>query len=396
MDTTAQQPKRGIFVLAGFFGMFFLGILYAWSIIKVPISQQFSWTPKQMALVYSLSMCFFCAGSIFCAIVRKKLAPRQLLLIAAVLCLLGFGSTALQQGSYVLLCAGYGAAFGAGVGIAYNTLITVVTGWFPEKRGTVSGLLMMGFGFSTLILGRGLAAAFKSGMGWHKPLLTVAVVLFLVLVACALVLKRPNPPKKAGAANVESEGYTFKETMKRPSYWIFYLYGLAGTAIGSTVIGFARDLALNLGAEEAMAATLVGLLSIFNGGGRILCGFGYDKLGRRMTMFIATIITMLTPILMIFALQHGILALGVISLCLTGIAYGSVPTITSVFVLDVYGQKDFALNYSIANTKLLISSFAATIAGSLYESTGSFIAPFYMLTGLSVLTLILFFMLKKP
>jgi OFA family oxalate/formate antiporter-like MFS transporter len=64
--------------------------------------------------------------------------------------------------------------------------------------------------------------------------------------------------------------------------------------------------------------------------------------------------------------------------------------------MDFYGRKNFAANFSIANTILIPASFSATLSGYLLESSGSYVLPFIVLTGLAVASLLLNFTIRKP
>jgi OFA family oxalate/formate antiporter-like MFS transporter len=90
------------------------------------------------------------------------------------------------------------------------------------------------------------------------------------------------------------------------------------------------------------------------------------------------------------------LPLCIIGLCLTGISYGSCPTVTSAFSASFYGQKHFSTNYSITNFNLIIASFIATFSNSLLASSGGYVTPFIMLLVLSVAALGLNLTIKKP
>jgi len=90
------------------------------------------------------------------------------------------------------------------------------------------------------------------------------------------------------------------------------------------------------------------------------------------------------------------LPLCIIGLCLTGLSYGSCPTLTSAFTSSFYGQKYFSVNYSITNFNLIGATFIAMGANSLLISTGEYIAPFAMLLTLSVIALVLNLTVKKP
>jgi OFA family oxalate/formate antiporter-like MFS transporter len=190
--------------------------------------------------------------------------------------------------------------------------------------------------------------------------------------------------------------YTTIQMLRRFSFWKFFMYSITLAAVGSTVISFARDLALSIGATDALATTLVGVLSVFNGLGRIFSGILFDKKGCRFTMTTANTITIAASAVILTAVLTNSIILGIAGLCLAGISYGSSPTINSAFTSLFYGSKNFSTNFSVVNTILIPASFTATIAGSLVTSTGSYAAPFILLIALSVISLFLNLSIRQP
>ena len=184
--------------------------------------------------------------------------------------------------------------------------------------------------------------------------------------------------------------------LKSFTFWRAFAFMALITAVGNSVISFARDLVISVDATPALATTLVGVLAVFNGVGRILTGAVYDSLGRRTTMLASNILTIFAAGLTLVAVQVNSLSLCIIGLCLTGISYGSCPTMTSAFTASFYGAKYFPTNYSLTNFNLIIASFIATFSNSLLIATGSYVAPFTMLLLLSVGALALNFTIKKP
>ena len=406
-ENASDISKRWFYLVVSAIGLLFVGLIYGWSILKVPLKESFGWDGSALALTYTISMSFFCLGSLLAGLVSKKVSPRLLLIISAILLVSGYGVTANLSGeSITALYFSYGLAAAFGIGIAYNTLLSIGNSWFPDKKGTSSGVLMMAFGLSTMVLGKTASRLFDvPSMGWRKTFMLLGIVMAVVVVICGLILHYPSPgtefpkPQKAKRKNTEefeTRDYSAAEVIRRPAFWMFYVYGTFNASVGSVVISFANELSQHLGATVAFAATLVGVLSVFNGVGRILSGLCFDWFGRRKTMLLANTITLAATLIMLCALQLHSLPLGILSLGLTGISYGSNPTISSAFISTFYGMKDFSLNYSIGNTKLLISSFGATIAGSLLERTGSYTAPFLLLTVFAVIAFILNFMIRKP
>ena len=190
--------------------------------------------------------------------------------------------------------------------------------------------------------------------------------------------------------------YTPSEMVRRFAFWRAFIALVCLTAVGSSVISFARDLALSVGAEAALATTLVGVLAVCNGLGRIITGAVFDSMGRRFTMIGAGILTICAAAVTLVAVSVHSLPLCIVGLCLTGLSYGTSPTVASAFTSAFYGQKHFATNLSICNFNLMVASFIATACSTLQKSSGGYTTPFILLLSLAVVALILNISIKKP
>ncbi len=406
---TIKNPlkARSLYLVTGVFAMLFSGVLYAWSILKIPFKEVFQWNDSSLALNFTLTMCFFCLGAFFGSIICKRIGVKLTLIIAGVLVGLGFGLTAfLNSEMLFMLYIGYALLAGTGIGISYNIIVSTVCAWFPDKKGFCSGCLMMGFGISTLLLGNVISILFESpAFGFSKTYLVLGIVIALVLIASSLILKAPEkdtilPAPKAKKVtkkeSFETRDYTTYEMLKSFTFWRAFVCMAFITAVGNSVISFARDLVLSVDATPALATTLVGVLAVFNGIGRVVTGAAYDALGRKTTMICANILTIVAAGVTLVSVMCNSLILCIVGLCLTGISYGSCPTVTSAFSASFYGQKYFSTNYSIINFNLIFASFIATFANTLLINSGSYTAPFVMLLTLAVVALGLNFSIKKP
>lgn len=131
--------KRWLYLLMGVITMLFAGVLYAWSILKTPLGEDFGWTVNQLALNFTLTMCFFCLGGFFGSLAAKKLGARTVICTGAVMAGAGFTLTSRLDGSsVVLMYLSYGLLAGYGIGSAYVVLVSAVSGWFPDKKGLCS------------------------------------------------------------------------------------------------------------------------------------------------------------------------------------------------------------------------------------------------------------------
>ena len=395
---------RWAYLVLGVLALLFAGVIYAWSILKTPLSETFRWTASQLALNFTLTMCFFCIGGFVGGLLSKKLGSRWMLIIAAALSGLGFVLASRLSGVVWMLYLCYGVLAGLGIGIAYNVIISTVSAWFPDKKGLCSGALMMGFGASALVIGK-LASALIDGPGWRTAYLAVGIALAVILIVTAFILRRPDPdlplpqPKQKaskGGETFEQADFSTVKMVRRLSFWLAFLCIVCLSAVGNTVISFAKDLALDVGATAALATTLVGVLSVCNGLGRIVIGALFDLLGRKKTMLLANVLTILAAGVTLAAVLTKSLPLCIAGLCLTGFSYGAGPTISSAFISAFYGAKYFPLNFSVMNFNLMGASFVATAASGLLESTGGYVGPFILLLALSVVSLVLNLCIKKP
>ncbi|MDD6161079.1 MAG: MFS transporter, partial [Oscillospiraceae bacterium] len=161
-------------------------------------------------------------------------------------------------------------------------------------------------------------------------------------------------------------------------------------------ISFAKDLALAVNATESLAVTLVGVLSVCNGLGRIITGAVFDIIGRRKTMLCSNILTIAAAAVTLVSVFIGSLPLCIVGLCLTGMSYGSCPTVTSAFTSAFYGMKNFPTNMAFMTFNLMGGSLIASVSSSLRTSFGGFVAPFIMLLALTVVALILNLNIRRP
>ena len=407
MTTQNNLKKRWFYLATGVFAMLFSGVLYAWSILKIPFNDVFGWDASVLSLNFTLTMCFFCLGAFFGSLICKKIGPKFTLMIAGILVGAGFISTGMLSASIpYLLYVTYAFLAGTGIGICYNVVVSTVCSWFPDKKGFCSGCLMMGFGISTLMLGNVISVLFENpAFGWSKTYIILGILLAAVLIIAGSILRLPTADiqfpaaktkKSVGKEAFEVRDYSTAEMLKSFTFWRAFIFMAFITAVGNSVISFARDLVISVDAAPALATTLVGVLSVCNGIGRIMTGAVYDALGRRTTMIAANILTIVAAGITLLSVQMHSLPVCIIGLCLTGLSYGSCPTLTSAFTATFYGQKYFSVNYSLTNFNLIVAAFIANFSNSLLASSGGYSSPFVMLLILAVCALGLNLTVRKP
>lgn len=403
---TNSIKRRWLYLIIAVVAMLFAGIIYAWSILKGPLAGDFGWTVTQLSVNFTIMMCTFCIGGVLGGLLAKRIGTKVTILLGGVLGAAGFIlSSAISGNSIVLLYLFYGVLAGLGIGIAYNTVISTVNAWFPDKKGTSSGIMLMAFGASTLLLGSLAETMFRlPEVGWRKTLLFIGIALGTVLAVSAFIVKKPkeNTPLPETKDNnrrresIETKDLPTLMMVKRPAFWMAFVSIMFLASAGNSVISFAKDLAVSVGIEAAAATFFVGMFSVCNGLGRIIFGILFDFLGCRKGMLISAALTILATGMILGSVLLSSVALCAIGLCLAGLSYGSCPTSVTTFVSVFYGTKNFATNFSVLNFNLIGTSFIATFSNVLMNNTGGYSMTFVFLMVLAIVALVLNILIRRP
>ena len=395
-----NNTKRYLYLIVGTVALLFAGTVYAWSILKVPLAQNFGWTVPQLTVNFTLTMSFFCLGGILGSLLNKKIGLRNTLIISAVLSGAGFIFTSFLSGnSIAMLYIFYGIICGLGIGVAYNNIISTVNQWFLDKKGFSSGILLMGYGASSLVIGTIAAKTIAAAnFGWRNTYLSIGIALFIVLFACAMILKTrvfDTVNKTTDTTILQVKDYTLAEMLKSLSFWKALAVITFLAACGNTVISIAKDISLASGLTETLAVTMVGILSVCNGLGRIICGLIFDKFGCKKTMIYADVLTIIAGVVILTAVINSSVILCIAGLCIVGLSFGCCPTISAAFIADFFGKKNYNLNYSVFNLNLLIASLIASIESYLLAVSGGYVVPFIVLISLAIVALAITLSIKK-
>lgn len=99
---------------------------------------------------------------------------------------------------------------------------------------------------------------------------------------------------------------------------------------------------------------------------------------------------------MILALNTGNFLFIILGFIVGGFAYGGVTPTNSAIISDFFGRTNYPMNFSLINTNLIIASFASTIAGKLYDASGSYMTTIFMMIGVTVVGFLVFLGIRRP
>ena len=355
------KKKRVVYLTLSTISLLFLGLIYAFSMFAAPMCQTFGLEKPAVGLTFNIMMIMFCIGAVIGSQIEKHVGVKITIIIAAIMFAVGFIGTALfANGNVMMLYIFYGVICGAGVGIGYNSVIATTNVWFPDKVGFSSGVLMMGFGLSSLIFGT-IAVNVAKSIGLVSTFIGLGIISAIIIVIEGIIIQRPPanivelmaPEKAAGTGYDPADE---DSALKTPLFYVYWVWAIIVIAIGLATIGNAASDAQLVGWDAGFASLLVGLVSALNGVGRVIIGMIYDKTNVKVTMIIDGIVAIAACACIMGAFTMNIPVLYVVGAFCCGFCYGGVPVVASAFGRQRFGAKNYPLNLSLCNFAIVFAS----------------------------------------
>ena len=419
-----KSLPRSVYAVMGVVVLLFAGLVYAWTTFSKPLVNL--WSQDLLTWTSTIVMVAFCLGGFFGGQMQKKgFSVKLNLIIAAVLMVAGFviaGLAGNATGSIIIIYLGFGLLGGLGAGLAYNAVLSAVSGWFPDKQGLISGILLMGFGISAFLMGLLYAANVdqmdgKGGIPWYICFLAIGIGCFVFIVLGALVVKKPGidfvapaPKERKKKKNTTApyEELPPSQMVKRTSFWLMFVWAILVSVAGLAVMFLGTPIATAavpaLNDNASLLAIIVGLISIFNGIGRIIFGGMFDKIGYKATLVTVCVMFMISMGIIILALVTGSQLILIIAYIVTGLSYGGVTPSSSAFVNKFYGARNYGQNLPLITMNLLIASFGTKLvqavqgglmAGGMSNS-GAYIIVLAGVAAICLIAGIIALLIKKP
>jgi OFA family oxalate/formate antiporter-like MFS transporter len=382
-----------------------IGGVYAYSVYKLPLTETMGWSMTQVTIAFTIMMALGgSSAALFGKFVEKK-GPRKSALVAAVLFGLGQAGSglAVQMDSVVLYWLTYGVLSGVGMGIGYISPVSTLMKWFPDRRGLATGMAVLGFGTGALITAPVAASLMQSvGISTTYYILGTGYLILMFLGASYIA-----PPKAGWMPEAMKQGIdtskkevkkdlrqvTAKEAVKTKHFWMLWSMKLINTSAGVMMISVASPMSQEVGGLSVVgAAALVGIMGIFNGGGRIGWAAASDYLGRHNVFIIFFVIQLVAFI----SLPHVTSVLVFQALILLVVScYGGGFSNLPAFAGDLFGTKEIgAIHGYLLTTWSLGGVCGPLLVNTILESTGSYIPVFYVFFGLIAVAFIISIVLR--
>ena len=359
-----------------------IGGAYAYSVYKNPITTQMGWSETNVTIAFTIMMGLAgFAAALFGSFVEKQ-GPRKSAMLAAILFGLGQAGAgvAIAIDSVVLYWCTYGLLSGLGMGIGYIAPVSTLVKWFPDRRGLATGMAVLGFGSGALITAP-VATNLIEAVGISSTYYILGISYFTLMLLGALYIA---PPKAEGALNVSKYGTAGKalaqmsarEAVRTKQFWMLWSMHLINVTAGLMMISVASPMAHEVvGLSVAGAATMVGLMGLFNGGGRLLWAAASDYIGRHnifVMFFIIQLVAFVTLPFTTNVLLFQVLIFLVVS-CYGG-GFSNLPA----FASDLFGTKQLGVIHGyLLTTWSLGGVFGPLIVSAIRNAANSYIPVFY-------------------
>ncbi len=330
--------KKVLILLAGVLAQACLGSIYAWSVIGNSLAEEFALAAWQTQTIYGLSIGVFAFGTIFTGRLLDRWGPRRLVLVSGGLFVMAYLAASFSGGSFPILVLALGILMGIAIAFGYVVPLSTAVAWFPEAKGTVTGLAVMGFGGGAIVVSWFLRELFARGWRILPSLRIMGIAGGVILIACSIIQAFPPTTRPAARRGSWSD---VASLVRSREYWILAASMFLATTGGLVLIGMVVEVATAY-RLASVAALALSLITLGNAAGRILWGAIIDKLGDRTIT--ASFAIMALSFLSVF-LAPGRPVLFLFGVVGTGLQFGASLVVFAAYVSKHHGPAAIARMY---------------------------------------------------
>lgn len=342
-----------------------IGQVYAFSVFNLPMTKLLGitdsapgdWKLTQLGWIFSLAILFLGISSATFGRWVEEGGPRRAMATAAICWAAGFLVAALgvYMHSLWVLYLGYGVLGGIALGIGYISPVSTLIKWFPDRPGMATGMAIMGFGGGALIaspLSVWLMKVFSTPthVGVMETFIVLGAVYFIFMMVGAAIVRVPAPgwkpvgyeaPAQATKLITSNDVYVY-DALKTPQFWLIWLILCLNVTAGIGVLGQASAMSQEMfpgRVTPVAAAGIVGLMSLFNMGGRFVWASTSDYIGRRNTYFVFMVLGFILYCTVPYTASIGSVAGFVLCFLIIISMYGGGFATVPAYLRDMFGTR---------------------------------------------------------
>ena len=342
-----------------------IGQAYAFSVFNLPMTKLLGisqstpadWKLTQLGWIFSIAIFFLGVSSAVFGRWVEEGGPRKAMFTAALCWAGGFFVSAI--GVYAhnlwLIYLGYGVLGGIALGIGYISPVSTLIKWFPDRPGMATGMAIMGFGGGAFIaspLSVWLMSKFNTAthVGVAETFIVLGVVYFFFMIVGSVIVRVPAPgwlpagyvaPTQSVGLITRNDVFVY-DALKTPQFWLIWWILCLNVTAGIGVLGQASAMSQEMfpgHITPVAAAGFVGLMSLFNMGGRFFWASTSDYIGRRNTYFVFMVLGFLLYCTVPYTGKVGSVAGFVLCFLIIISMYGGGFSTVPAYLRDMYGTR---------------------------------------------------------
>jgi MFS family permease len=333
------------------------------------------WRVSDLGWMFTLFFVFLGISAAILGGWLERVGPRKAAVVSALCWSGGLAVSAfgVRYHQLWLMWLGSGLIGGIGLGLGYISPVSTLIKWFPDRRGMATGMAIMGFGGGAMI-GSPLAVILMrnfqtpTSVGVWETFLAMGAIYFVFMLGGAFGYRVPPAnwrpegwtPAENNKSLITSRHVHVKDSYKTVSFWLIWLVLTLNVSAGIGVIGIASPMLQEIfggalvakpdlafaqvqadpqlkAAAAAVAAGFVGLLSLFNIGGRFFWASLSDAVGRKGTYAIFFLLGIALYAAAPTAARMGSIPLFVLCFCIILSMYGGGFSTVPAYLADIFG-----------------------------------------------------------
>lgn len=343
-SSLSKAPRSRVFVFtAAFLIIFSCAASSAFSVFAIPLQQATGASASQVAFTLTLYQFFMACFGVGSGYIMDRFGAKKLMYFGGLIFGLGWGLTAFAH-SLVFVYITVGLLAGAGNGLMYNPALLTALKWFPEKRGTISGLLLGAASLGPLVLAK--VGAFLCDRYAMNGFIPIGIAYLVICWGVGWLVENPpktDPEQTTTVSNAAD--YNPKQMLKSWQFWLLLLLFAIACTAGIMLIGSLSMIAqTQLKMTPLVAANMVMINTIANFCGRLITGRLTDKLGQTKTL---ALILCLTIVGLAGLRVASSVVVFTIFLILLGASFGGVLVVYPTLTGNVFGQTYAGTNYGL-------------------------------------------------
>lgn len=376
--------------------------IYTLGVFLMPMTTQFDWGRGEFSGASAVGAPVSAVAAIISGRLSDRYGPRPTVTVFGVVGAIGYlllsQVTSLWQ-LYLIM----GGLMPIGMSGCLVPVMSTISRWFNRRRATAIGIAMTGFGLGA-VMWPPIAQWLISSYGWQTAFVVLAAASLLVAVPAAQFMRHSpqrvgllphggDTPGEEARESSDGGGPSPREAIRTRHFWLWGPVLLSFFFCLDLVVTHIVAYALDSGIPTIAAAATLSIIAGISIIGRLSGGPVSDRIGLRKVAVGSLILVTLAMLILLASRSSW--SFYVFTLVF-GLGYGLFIVLESAMPAELFGTRALGTIMAVLGLFAMTgSAVGRTLAGTIYDATGSYQSAFLLCAVLAVVAVILSLILLK-